>query len=79
MCLQSTPNGNQPLCHNSQYNSFHCSWKPLEKPSYGTSEMKRWKTLLELDKSSYAQQVEFLEKIVLSRIDNLDKNRFLFS
>ncbi|CAK8693912.1 unnamed protein product [Clavelina lepadiformis] len=35
---------------------YFLNWDPLMKPSYGIKEMKRWKLLLEPDKSSYAMQ-----------------------
>nr|XP_039257715.1 tuftelin-interacting protein 11-like [Styela clava]XP_039257716.1 tuftelin-interacting protein 11-like [Styela clava]XP_039257717.1 tuftelin-interacting protein 11-like [Styela clava] len=39
-----------------QMKKYFASWNPLKSPSHGTSEMKRWKTLLELDAASYSLQ-----------------------
>ncbi|XP_078484419.1 sip1/TFIP11 interacting protein isoform X1 [Ciona intestinalis] len=35
---------------------YLANWSPLNKPTYGINEMKRWKLLLELDKSSFSMQ-----------------------
>ena len=41
---------------------FCCSWSPCESPSFGIVEMKRWKTLLELDEAQYNMQVVIFER-----------------
>nr|ABC69931.1 STIP [Ciona savignyi] len=47
---------------------YLANWNPLIKPSYGINEMKRWKLLLELDKSSFTMQNVFEETVVFQHM-----------
>uniref|UniRef100_H2YDR9 Tuftelin-interacting protein 11 n=1 Tax=Ciona savignyi TaxID=51511 RepID=H2YDR9_CIOSA len=43
---------------------YLANWNPLIKPSYGINEMKRWKLLLELDKSSFTMQTDVFQHMM---------------
>uniref|UniRef100_H2YDS2 Tuftelin-interacting protein 11 n=1 Tax=Ciona savignyi TaxID=51511 RepID=H2YDS2_CIOSA len=49
---------------------YLANWNPLIKPSYGINEMKRWKLLLELDKSSFTMQHMFQDYSALTLAKN---------